>query len=45
MVNVLTSSVVDLGIQAGLGQTRDNKTVICCFSVKNAVLGVRPKTG
>jgi hypothetical protein len=28
-----------------LGQTRDNKTVICCFSGKNAVLGVRPKIG
>jgi hypothetical protein len=32
MVSVLASSVVDRGFEPGLGQTKDYKIDICCFS-------------
>ena len=38
MVNVLTSSVVDRGFEPQIGQIKDYKIVICCFSTKHAAL-------
>ena len=38
MVSVLASSAVDRGLKPWLGQTRDYKTGICCFSAKHAAL-------
>ena len=38
MVSVLTSSVVDYGIEALSGQTKDYKIGMCCFSAKQAAL-------
>jgi hypothetical protein len=32
MVSMLASSAVDHGLVPGLGQTKDNKICICCFS-------------
>ena len=36
MVSVLASSVVDRGFESRLGQTKNYKIGICCFSVKHA---------
>ena len=38
MVRVLTSSVVDRGLEPLSGQTKDYKIGICCFSTKHAAL-------
>ena len=38
MVTVLTSSVVDHGIEPYSGQTKDYNIGICCFSAKHAAL-------
>jgi hypothetical protein len=38
MVSVLASSAVDRGFQPRLGQTKDYKIGICCFSDKYAAL-------
>ena len=38
MVSVLVSSAVDRGFQPRLGQTKDYKIGICCFSDKHAAL-------
>ena len=38
MVNVLTSSAVDRGLEPRSGQTKDYQIGICCFSTKNAAL-------
>ena len=38
MVSVLASSAVDRGFEPRLGQTKDYKIGICCFSAKHAAL-------
>ena len=38
MVSMLTSSVVDRGFEPRLGQVKDYKIAICCFSAKHVVL-------
>ena len=38
MVSVLTSSVVDRGLEPRLGQTEDCEIDICCFTAKYAAL-------
>ena len=38
MSSVLVSSSVDCGYEPWLGQTKDNKIGICCFSAKHAAL-------
>ena len=38
MVSVLASSVVDRWFEPLLGQTKDYKIGICCFSAKHAAL-------
>ena len=43
MVSVLASSAVDCGIKTRSSQIKDYKIGICCFSVKNAVLGSKRK--
>ena len=43
MVSVLVSSAVDRGIVIRLGQTKDNKIGICCFSAKHAALRRKSK--
>jgi hypothetical protein len=43
MVSVLTMSVVDNGFEHRLGQTKDYKTGICCFSAKHAALRKKSK--
>jgi hypothetical protein len=43
MVSVLASSVVARGFEPWLGQTKDYKIGICCFSVKFAVLWSKGK--
>jgi hypothetical protein len=43
MVNVLASSVVDCGFEPWLGQTKDYKIGIYCFSAKHAALRRKSK--
>ena len=43
MVSVLASSAVDHGFEPRLGQTKDYKIGICCFSAKQATLGRKNK--
>jgi hypothetical protein len=43
MVSVLASSAVDHGFEAQLGQTKDYKIGICCFSAKQAALRRKSK--
>jgi hypothetical protein len=43
MVSVLASSVVDRGFGPRLGQTKDFKIGICCFSAKHAALRRKSK--
>ena len=38
MVSVLASSAVDRGFEPRLGQTKDNKIGICCFSAEHTAL-------
>jgi hypothetical protein len=43
MVNVVALSVVDCGFEPRLGQTKDYKIGICCFSAKHAALRRKSK--
>jgi hypothetical protein len=43
MVSVLSSSAVESGIEPWLGQTKDNKIGICCFSAKHTALRRKSK--
>ena len=43
MVSVLASSVVDRGFEPLVGQTKDYKIGICCFSTKHAALRRKSK--
>jgi hypothetical protein len=43
MVSMLASSAVDRGFQSRLGQTKDYKIGICCFSAKHAALKRKSK--
>ena len=43
MVSMLSSSVVDHGFEPWLGQTKDCKIGICCFSAKHAALRSKNK--
>ena len=43
MVSVLASSAVDCGFKSRLGQTKDYKIGICCFSAKLAALKRKSK--
>ena len=43
MVSVLAPSAVDRGFETRLGQTKDYKICICCFSNKHAVLRRKSK--
>jgi len=43
--SMLATSVVDHRLKPWLGQTKDYKISICCFSAKHAALSVRAKTG
>jgi hypothetical protein len=38
MVSMLASSVVDSGFESQLGQSKDYKICICCFSAKHTAL-------
>jgi hypothetical protein len=38
MVSIIPSSAVDRGFEPRSGQTKDNKSGICCFSVMHAAL-------
>jgi hypothetical protein len=43
MVSVLASSAADRGLEDRLGQTKDYKIGICCFSTKHAALRRKSK--
>ena len=43
MVNMLASSAVDCVFEPWLGQTKDYKIGICCFSAKHAALRRKSK--
>jgi hypothetical protein len=43
MVCVLDSSAVDRGFEPRSGQSKDDKTGICCFSAKQASLRIKEK--
>jgi hypothetical protein len=43
MVSVLASSAIDRGFEPRLGQTKDYKIGICCFSTKHAALRRKSK--
>jgi hypothetical protein len=43
MVSMLASSAVDRGFEPWLGQTKDYKIGICCFSAKHAALRKKSK--
>jgi hypothetical protein len=43
MVSVLAPSAVDRGFEPRLGQTKDYKIGICCFSAKHAALRRKSK--
>jgi len=43
IVNMLASSAVDHGFETRLGQTKDCKIGICCFSAKHAALRSKSK--
>ena len=43
MVSVLASSAVCRGFEPWLGQTKDYKIGICCFSTKHAALRSKSK--
>jgi hypothetical protein len=43
MVSMLASCAVDRGFETRLGQTKDYKIGICCFSAKHAALRRKSK--
>ena len=43
MVSMLASSAVDCGFNPWLGQTKDYKIGICCFSTKHTALMSKSK--
>jgi hypothetical protein len=43
MISMLTSSAVDHGFEPRLGQAKDNKVGICCFSAKHITLRSKSK--
>ena len=43
MVSVLSSSVIDHGFEPRLGQTKDYKIGICCFSAKHTAVRSKSK--
>ena len=43
MISMLTSSAVDHGFEPRLGQAKDNKFGICCFSAKHITLRSKSK--
>ena len=43
MVSVLASNVVDCGCETRMGQYKDYKIDMCCFSVKHAALRRKSK--
>ena len=43
MVSMVTSSVVDHGLEPRLGQTKDYNIGICCFSAKHTALRKKSK--
>jgi hypothetical protein len=43
MISVLSSSAVDRGFEPRLGQTKNYKIGICCFSAKHTVLRRKSK--
>ena len=43
MVSMLASSAVDRGFKPRLGQTKDDKIGICCFSANHAALRRKSK--
>ena len=43
MASVLASSAVDRGFEPCVGQTKDYKISICCFSAKHAALRSKSK--
>jgi hypothetical protein len=43
MISVLASSAVDRGFEPRLGQTKNYKIDICCFSAKHTVLRRKSK--
>ena len=43
MASVLASSAVVRGLESRLGQTKDYKIGICCFSAKHAALRSKSK--
>jgi hypothetical protein len=43
MISVLAASTVDRGFEPRLGQTKDYKIGICCFSAKHAALRSKSK--
>ena len=43
MISVLAPSTVDRGFEPRLGQTKDYKIGICCFSAKHAALRSKSK--
>jgi hypothetical protein len=45
MVSMLTSCAIDCGFESRLGQTKEYKTCICCFSIKHAALRRKNKDG
>jgi hypothetical protein len=45
VVSVLALSAVDHGVEPRLGQTKDQKIGICCFSAKHAALRRKSKDG
>jgi hypothetical protein len=45
MVSMLASSAVDRGFEPRSGQTKDNKSDICCFSAKYIALRSKRMVG
>ena len=43
MVNVLALSEIDRGFDPRVGQTKDNKIDICCFSAQHAAITSKSK--
>ena len=43
MISVLASSAIDCGFEPRLGQTKEYKIGMCCFSAKHAALRSKSK--
>ena len=43
MISMLDSSALDTGFESRLGQTKDYKIGICCFSAKQAAIKRKSK--